>query len=218
MAHASLKDLYLDELGDLYAAETQMIRAFPRWIDAARSPELRDLLSKHFVESRLHVERLQLIFPHWGERVPASLICPGIAGIIQADTRLNEHTTGDVRDAAIIGVAQRAEHYEIAAYGCARTYASRLNRPDEARLLQETLDEEGRADRHLTEIAQARISGDAPAEPDVTPASGDVRFRYIDRTQLDHSRLTADALRVCNTADVDLGTFDGLLITPAADP
>src|SRR5207302_500131 len=215
MAIGSLRDLYIDELGDLYDAETQMLRTLPQLVEQTRAPELRDALTKHCDESRLHLERLDLIFTHWGERRKARP-CAGLAGIVQeAGDRLNEVTTDDARDAAIIGVAQRIEHYEIAAYGCARTYARRLNRPDEARLLQETLDDEGRADRHLTEIAQARISGDAPAEPDVTPASGDVRFRYIDRTQLDHSRLTADALRVCNTADVDLGTFDGLLITPA---
>jgi ferritin-like metal-binding protein YciE len=218
MALASLKDLYLDELGDLYAAETQMLRALPLWIDAARAPELRDLLHKHSEESRLHVERLQLIFTHWGERVPLASWCSGIAGIVQeADQRLNEPTTDDVRDAAIIGVAQRAEHYEIAAYGCARTYARRLSRPDEARLLQETLDEEGRADHRLTALAEAHINDDARVDTDFAPTSA-ARFRYIDRRQLDHSRLTAEALRVCNSADEDLGTFDGLVITSSADP
>src|SRR5213078_5403482 len=104
--------------------------------------------------------------------------CSGLADIVQeADERVTDPATDDARDAAIIGAAQRIEHYEMAAYGCARSYARRLNRPDEARLLQETLDEEGRADRKLTEIAQARISGDAPADADVTPVSGDVRFR-----------------------------------------
>jgi ferritin-like metal-binding protein YciE len=217
MALASLKDLYLDELGDLYAAETQMLRVLPRWIDAARAPELRDLLHKHYEESRLHLERLQLIFTHWGERAPVAGACPGMAGIVQeADERLNQRTTEDVQDAAIIGVAQRAEHYEIAAYGCARTYARRLSRPDEARLLQETLDEEGRADHRLTELAEAHINDDARAETDFVPSA--TRFRYVDRRQLDHSRLTQDALAVRNGDDEELGTFDGLVITSSADP
>src|SRR5207248_6136438 len=102
-----------------------------------------------------------------------------VTGIVQeADDRVNQATTPDVRDAAIIGVAQRIEHYEIAGYGCARTYARRLNRPDEARLLQETLDDEGRTDRRLTEIAEAHINDDARTEADLQtkPASGALRY------------------------------------------
>src|SRR5262245_53558976 len=166
MALASLKDLYFDELGDLYDAETQMILTLPRLVDAARAPELRDALKKHCDESRLHLERLELIFTHWGER-RRSKPCAGLAGIVQeADERLNEMTTDDARDAAIIGAAQRIEHDEIAAYGCARTYARRLNRLDEARLLQETLDDEGRTDRRLSEIAESHINDDARLETD----------------------------------------------------
>src|SRR5262245_12434083 len=162
----SLKDLYFDELGALYDAETQMIRALPRLAEAARAPELRNALAKHGDESRLHRERLELIFTHWGER-RRSHPCTGLTAIVQeADNRLHEVATDDARDAAIIGAAQRIEHYEIAAYGCARTYASRLNRADEARLLQETLDEEGRADRHLTGLAEAHINDDARLESD----------------------------------------------------
>ena len=161
MGIASLKDLYLDDLGDLYDAEKQMIRTLPRLADAAHAPELKEALTKHCQESRLHLERLQLIFTHWGEAVPSQR-CAGLAGIVQeADDRLTEPATDDARDAAIIGVAQRIEHYEIAAYGCARTYARRLNRPDEARLLQETLDEEARADQRLTEVAEAHVVDDA---------------------------------------------------------
>src|SRR5947208_15615775 len=117
MALASLKDLYFDELGDLYDAETQTIRTLPRLAEAARAPELREALTKHCDESRLHLERLELIFTHWGER-RRSKPCAGLSGIVQeADERLNQSTTEDARDAAIIGVAQRVEHYEIAAYG-----------------------------------------------------------------------------------------------------
>ena len=158
MAIASLKDLYFDELSDLYDAELQLIRTLPRLEEAAHAPELREALRKHTDESRLHLERLELIFTHWGER-RRTKPCRGLAGIVQeADDRMNQDATDDARDASIIGAAQRIEHYEIAAYGSARTYARRLNRADDARLLQETLDEKGRADRRLTEIAEAQIS------------------------------------------------------------
>jgi ferritin-like metal-binding protein YciE len=160
----SLKDLYLDELGDLYDAETQIVRTLPRLAEAARAPELRETLARHAQESRLHLERLELIFTHWGQRRRLKP-CAGLAGIVQeADDRLHQEATADVRDAAIIGIVQRIEHYEIAAYGSARTYARRLNRLDEARLLQETLDDEGRADHRLTEIAEADIEDEEQTE------------------------------------------------------
>jgi ferritin-like metal-binding protein YciE len=156
MSSGSLTDLYLDELATLYDAELQALRLLPRLRDAARGPKLRDALNRHCEETRLHVERLQLIFTHWGGRVEPGRSA-GLAGIVQeADDRLNEPWTDEARDARIIGVAQRMEHYELAGYGSARSYARRLSRPDEARLLLETLEEEGRADRRLTEIAEGQ--------------------------------------------------------------
>jgi ferritin-like metal-binding protein YciE len=219
MGLGSLKELYLDELGDLYDAETQMIRALPRFIELARAPNLREILAKHYDESRLHLERLQLIFTHWGQPVSPHP-CAGIAGIVQeADDRLNQPATPDTRDAAIIGAAQRIEHYEIAAYGCARTYARRLNRTDDARLLQETLDEEGRADRRLTELAEASINDDAAAEDDERDSERTGRMQYIAASQLDYSRLSPHSLAVHNEMDDDLGDFDGLLIdTVSSNP
>ena len=211
MALASLKDLYFDELGDLYDAETQMIRTLPRLVEAARAPELREALKKHCDESRLHLERLELIFTHWGER-RRSKPCAGLAGIVQeADERLNQAETDDARDAAIIGVAQRIEHYEIAAYGCARTYARRLNRLDEARLLQETLDEEGRTDRRLTEIAEAHINDDARLEADFQSEPAVRRLRYVPMDVVAKGRGTEEPLAVRNDADEELGSLDGLL-------
>jgi ferritin-like metal-binding protein YciE len=210
MSLASLKDLYFDELGDLYDAETQIIRALPRLAEAARAPELRAALKKHGDESRLHLERLELIFTHWGEH-RRSKPCAGLAGIVQeADERLNQEATDDVKDAAIVGVAQRIEHYEIAAYGCARTYARRLNRLDEARLLQETLDEEGRADHRLSEIAEGRINDDARSEADLHAAPPVGRLRYVPMNQLAEGRDLDDPLPIRND-DEDLGTLDGLV-------
>jgi len=210
MAIASLKDLYFDELGDLYDAETQMIRTLPRLAEAARAPELREALKKHCAESRLHLERLELIFTHWGER-RRSTPCAGLAGIVQeADARLNQEATDDARDAAIIGVAQRIEHYEIAAYGCARTYARRLNRLDEARLLQETLDEEGRTDHRLSQIAEAHINDDARTEADLQAVPPVGRLRYVPMDVIAQGRKDHGPLPVRND-DEDLGTLDGLV-------
>ena len=210
MAIASLKDLYFDELGDLYDAETQTIRTLPRLAEAARAPELREALKKHCDESRLHLERLELIFTHWGER-RRSTQCAGLAGIVQeADARLNQEATDDARDAAIIGVAQRIEHYEIAAYGCARTYARRLNRLDEARLLQETLDEEGRTDHRLSQIAEAHINDDARSEADLQADPPAGRLRYVPMDVIAQGRTDHAPLPVRND-DEDLGTLDGLV-------
>ena len=136
------------------------------------------------------------------------------ANIQAAATYLRERISAgaaDARDAAIIGVAQRIEHYEIAAYGCARTYAYRLNRPDEARLLQETLDEEGRADHRLTEIAEAHVNDDARSEADLHRPAAAKRLRYVARDQLDYRRLSDGTLEVRNDADDKLGAFDGLI-------
>jgi ferritin-like metal-binding protein YciE len=156
MATASLTDIYLEELATLYDAEMQALRLLPRLRDAARGVRLRDALTRHCEETRLHLERLQLIFTHWGGRVGPGHSA-GVTGIVQeTDDRLHEEATDDVRDALVIALANRLEHYEIAGYACARTYARRLNRPDEARLLLETLEEEGRAARRLTEVAETQ--------------------------------------------------------------
>jgi ferritin-like metal-binding protein YciE len=217
MAIGSLKDLYIDELACLYDAETQMMRTLPRLAEAARAPELREALFKHTQESRLHLERLELIFLHWGER-RRSRYCAGIAGIVQeADGRLHEEATDDVRDAAIIAVAQRIEHYEIATYGCARTYARRLNRPDEARLLQETLDEEGRTDHRLSEIAEAHINDDARTEADLAEAPKPTeRLRFVPAIRSPSGYGAHERLPVCSDAGEELGTFDGLIIDSAS--
>ncbi len=115
MASGALTQVYLDELATLYDAEMQALRVLPRLRDAARSMRLRDALTRHCDETRLHVERLQLIFTHWGGQASAGRSA-GVAGIVQeADERLNEGATDDARDAVVIGLAQRLEHYEIAA-------------------------------------------------------------------------------------------------------
>jgi ferritin-like metal-binding protein YciE len=163
MANGSLKELYLDELGSLYDTETQKILALLRLAEAARATELRAALENQCLEARLHLDRLQLIFVHWGE-LRRSRRCAGLAGIVQeADERLHDLLTLPACDAAIVGVAHRIAHYEMAAYGAARLYARWLNRLDDVRLLDETLEEEGRADQRLTDIAEAHLGTGLPA-------------------------------------------------------
>jgi ferritin-like metal-binding protein YciE len=217
MTIGSLKDLYIDDLACLYDAELQMIRTLPRLAEAAHTPELREALIKHSEESRLHLERLDLIFTHWGER-RRSRPSAGLAGIVQeAEMRLNDDATDDVRDAAIIGLAQRIEHYEIAMYGCVRTYARRLNRPDEARLLQETLDEEGRIDLRLSEIAEAHINDDARTEADPTETPTPTRrLQLVPAIAASTGHGAHERLPVRSDADDELGTFDGLIIDTAS--
>ena len=208
----SLKDLYVAELADLADAESQGLRLVSALSERANAPELKELLAQHVEESRLHAERLQLIFTHLGE-AGQDLRCAGVAGIVQeADERLNQPATPDARDAAIIGMVQRIEHYEIAAYGCARSYARRLNRTDEARLLHETLEDERRMDRHLSEIADAHVNDDARSEADLHERPPARRLRYVGASQLDYSRLASGSLAVRNDADEALGRFDGLVL------
>jgi ferritin-like metal-binding protein YciE len=210
MALASLKDLYFDELADLYDAETQMVRTLPRLVESARAKDLREALKKHCDESRLHLERLELIFTHWGERRRPKT-CAGLAGIVQeADERLNQSATEDARDAAIIGVAQRIAHYEIAAYGCARTYARRLNRLDQARLLQDTLEEKARADHRLAQIAEAHIDDDARPETDFAVAPTR-RLRYVPMDIVAQGQANREPLAIRNDADEVLGVLDGFV-------
>jgi len=155
----TLQDVYLDELSALYDGEMQIVLALPRFAEAARGPALREALMQHAEESRLHLERLDLVFTHWGKSSPGPHRCTGLTGIVQeADDRLHEAQTVEARDVAILGAAQRIEHYEIAAYECVCTHARRLNRTDEARLLQETLNEEWRADRLFATIADGRVA------------------------------------------------------------
>lgn len=149
----SLKDLYVHELKDIYNAETQIIDALPKMIDAANHDELRNALEEHLEITKRQRERLEDIFDDLEER-PTGEKCEGIEGIIQeGEEQLKNKMDSDVLDAALIAAAQRVEHYEIAAYGTVRTFAERLGRDEDADLLQQTLDEEKETDHKLTEIA-----------------------------------------------------------------
>lgn len=149
----SLLDVLAEEIGDLRSAEQQLIEALPKVASAAHSDELRTALQNHLEETRGHLQRLQDLIPTLGTIVPTET-CEGMKGLIEEGEQIVV-AQGDplAKDAALIGAAQRVEHYEIAAYGTARTLADELGLDDAKELLDQTLDEEANADKLLTKIA-----------------------------------------------------------------
>lgn len=160
MKLASLQELYLNELRDLYDVEDRIIDALPKMIENAELRELRSALENHLVETRDHATRLEKIFQLHGE-TPKGVKCKGIIGILDEGESLVKDAEPSVRDAAIIAAAQRVEHYEMAGYGTVRTYAEELGHTEAARLLQKTLDEERAADQKLSKIAMQRANQEA---------------------------------------------------------
>jgi ferritin-like metal-binding protein YciE len=159
----SLQSLFLDELKDVYHAEKQLVRALPRMAKAASSPDLRRAFTDHLKETQGQVQRLERVFKELGQ-TPRAKKCEGMAGLVEEGKEILEED-GDpaVIDAALIAAAQRVEHYEIAAYGCLRTYAQLLGLPTAERLLQENLDEEEAADEKLSALAEGGINQAAVA-------------------------------------------------------
>ena len=157
----SLADVFEAELNDLYSAEKQLVEALPSVASAATSDELTQAIEEHLQETRGHVRRLEEAFQSAGLDVKSEQ-CEAMAGLIKEGSEVAEADgDGDARDAAIIGAAQRVEHYEIAAYGTARTLAEHLGHDEAAGLLSETLDEESAADQKLTEIAVGSVNKSA---------------------------------------------------------
>jgi len=154
MAANSLQELYVEQLRDLYDAEQQIIKALPKLIEAAQSEELSDALNEHLEVTRKQAERVAKICQELDEDVKGEK-CKGMEGVIKEGSELVEEIEDeDVRDAAIIAAAQRVEHYEMAGYGTARTFATLLGYDDAAQMLEETLDEEKEADQKLSELAE----------------------------------------------------------------
>ena len=149
----NLNDLFVEQLQDLYSAETQLVSALPKMASAASTEELRDAFEQHLAETREHVTRLDRVLSDVGVR-PGGETCEGMRGLIAEGERILA-MQGDpmVIDAALIAAAQRVEHYEIAGYGTAKTLADHLDLDDAKDLLDKTLDEEGKADKLLTRIA-----------------------------------------------------------------
>ena len=156
-----LEQLLEDELKDLYSAENQLVKALPKMAKAASSPELRRAFERHLEETKRQVERLNQI----GENLEIRLSgkkCKGMEGLIEEGKEIMEEDLDEnAIDAGLIGAAQKVEHYEIAAYGTARTHAALLGYNKIAKLLQQTLDEEGATDKKLTALAESIINVEA---------------------------------------------------------
>jgi len=163
MKLTSMEGLLTHELKDLYNAEKQLTKALPKLAKAAHEPELKQAFQEHLEETRHQIERLDQIFEQLGQS-PGRMKCEAMEGLIaEADTLLDMGGDEAVLDAALIGACQRVEHYEIAAYGTARTYAEILGMNDAARLLQETLDEEHKANDKLNQLALQNVNQHAVA-------------------------------------------------------
>ena len=154
MEMESLRDLFVDELKDLYSAENQILKALPKMIKKASSKELKSGFEQHLKETQVHVERLEKIFEELDES-PRGKKCKGMEGIIADGKELmEEDAEPDVMDAGLIGAAQHVEHYEIASYGCVRTYAELMGESEMVNLLEKTLEEEKATDEKLTALAE----------------------------------------------------------------
>jgi len=161
----SLDTLLVEQLRDLYDAERRLTKAIPKMVKAATSEDLSSALSNHLDETQKQVTRLEKAFEMLGE-VPSAKACAGMKGIIEeGDEHVGEEYEEDsLRDAVIIGSAQRVEHYEMAAYGTAIAHARMLGRDDVADLLDQSLAEEKNADETLSEIAETCVNVDAASE------------------------------------------------------
>jgi ferritin-like metal-binding protein YciE len=150
----SLRDLLIDELRDLHDAENRLIKALPKMAKAASHDELKVGLEEHLEQTRDHVDRLDRCFKLLGQKARGKT-CHAMKGLIEEGNEvLQEEAPDAIRDAKMIGAAQRIEHYEIAGYGTARAFAETLGETKVANLLQETLDEEGETNKKLTAIAE----------------------------------------------------------------
>jgi ferritin-like metal-binding protein YciE len=163
MSLDSLESLFIEELRDIYNGEKQIIKALPKMAKAAGSPELRQAFTKHLKETEAQVQRLERIFQDLGQAVRGKQ-CKGLEGILEEGKEILEKESDEsVLDAALIAAAQKVEHYEIASYGCLRTYAQLLGRTQAVKLLEQTLAEEEAADKKLTQLGESGINEAAAA-------------------------------------------------------
>ena len=158
-----LSDLLVQQLKDLYDAEQQITEALPKMAEAANSVALRNAFLEHFRQTQTHVSRLEQVFRGLSCE-PEGEACPAIKGMIkEGQDIISAKGDPSVRDAGLIAAAQRVEHYEMAGYGTVRTFCQHLGRDDLARILQQTLDEEGETDKKLTSLAESNINFKAKA-------------------------------------------------------
>lgn len=161
MKAKTFEDLFMAQLKDLYDAEKQLVKALPKMAKSASSEELKSAFEEHLDVTRKQVERLEQIFSEMGAPAKGKK-CAAMQGLIEEGQELlEEMEESPVRDAGLITAAQKVEHYEMAGYGSARTFAELLGHGDAAKLLQETLEEEKNADQKLTELAESVINEEA---------------------------------------------------------
>jgi ferritin-like metal-binding protein YciE len=156
-----LEELLVEELKDLYSAENQIIKALPKMAKSAIHEELRTAFEEHLDQTRVHVERLDQIAAELEVSSLKGLKCRGMEGLVEEGKERIQELEDQMLDAALIDIAQKVEHYEIAGYGTARTHARMLGLSKVAKLLQQTLDEEGRTDKKLTDLAESVVNVDA---------------------------------------------------------
>lgn len=162
----TLSKLLEEQIKDLYSAEKQLVKALPKMAKGASNADLQEAFQTHLEETRGHVERLEQIAQHLGVK-PTGKHCKGMEGLLEEGTELLEEEGEDaILDAGLIAAAQRVEHYEIAGYGSARAIAETLGLNEIVDLLQETLDEEGAADKKLTSISEGGLLSDAASGSD----------------------------------------------------
>ncbi len=159
----SLKDLYVEQLKDLYSAENQLVKALPKLANGAFSLDLKQAFQEHLGQTEEHVRRLEQIFQDLGES-PKGETCEGMKGLVrEGEEMLDMKGENKVIDAGLIAAAQRVEHYEIAAYGTVRTYAEMLGKKQHLTLLEKTLKEESQTDEKLSKLAESHINEEALA-------------------------------------------------------
>ena len=161
----SMEDLFLEQVEDLYDAEKRLVKALPKMAEASTSQSLRQAFESHLLETEGHVSRLETIFRTLGQD-PKSHTCDAMKGLIsEGDDVVSDIDQSALRDAGLIAAANRVEHYEIAAYGSARTFADILGLSEAASLLEKTLQEEKTADQKLTKLAESMINDEALRSP-----------------------------------------------------
>jgi ferritin-like metal-binding protein YciE len=167
----TLKELYVNELRDLYNAEGQLVKALPKMAKAVSSDELKEAFEKHLEQTKGHIERLEEVFEEIGEKAKGKT-CQAMKGLIEEGSEVVKADGEDsVLDAAIIVAAQKVEHYEIAGYGSVRTFAQLLGQDQSAELLQQTLDEESETNELLNKLAEDIVNPEALMEPEMASAS-----------------------------------------------
>ena len=216
MATETLRELYHAELQELYQAEHQIEKALSTLASMATDAELKHAFERHLAQSRIHVERLELLFDEY-ELPKTGSSSTAIGALIQdSERRVQSMKDVDVRDAALIAAAQLVAHYEIAAYGCARTYARQLGFDDAADVLQQTLGDERAADEQLTDIATI-ING--VAMPEVAAGESPTsRLRYVGGKYFDPATHEYADHQIRNGAGDELGRVNGFLVNAAGRP